>query len=126
MEEQVVQFLAGGERHGNFRCPAAKSECEHVPRVGFFLGEEDPNPEALMKFTLKVIKETSLEYFAFSPTFTICNECKTNMRGIKEICEKCGSHDTTGFDRVTGYLQAIENWNEAKKEEQKNRQRFTF
>ena len=39
------------------------------------------------------------------------------------ICP-CGSHDVATISRVTGYLQVVEGWNAAKRQELKDRVRY--
>lgn len=42
------------------------------------------------------------------------------------ICPICGSHDVVQISRVTGYLQDVKNWNSAKKQELKDRKKYSF
>ena len=39
------------------------------------------------------------------------------------MCPECGSHDVTQVSRVTGYLSDVSGWNEAKRQELKDRVR---
>lgn len=41
----------------------------------------------------------------------------------KEICPICGDHDVAQVSRVTGYLSDVAGWNNAKKQELKDRVR---
>lgn len=41
------------------------------------------------------------------------------------ICPDCGSHDVLQLSRVTGYLQDVSGWNSGKKQELKDRIRYT-
>jgi anaerobic ribonucleoside-triphosphate reductase len=41
------------------------------------------------------------------------------------ICP-CGSHDVVQISRVTGYLSDVEGWNNAKKAELKDRNRYNI
>jgi anaerobic ribonucleoside-triphosphate reductase len=50
----------------------------------------------------------------------ICPICKTSM------CPECGNHSCVSLSRVTGYIQDISGWNEAKKQELLDRQRYKF
>ena len=45
--------------------------------------------------------------------------------GLKEECPSCGSEDLEHLSRVTGYLQSVSGWNEAKKQELKDRKRYS-
>lgn len=40
------------------------------------------------------------------------------------VCPECGCHDVTQISRVTGYLQDVGGWNEAKRQELKDRKRY--
>jgi len=42
----------------------------------------------------------------------------------ESICPKCGTHDVVGISRVTGYLQELRGFNEGKRQEVKDRQRY--
>lgn len=48
-----------------------------------------------------------------------CPECN------KPVCPVCGSHDVQIVSRVTGYLSSVEGWNEAKRQELRDRVRVT-
>lgn len=41
------------------------------------------------------------------------------------VCPGCGSHDVVAISRVTGYLQEVNGFNVAKKQELKDRKRYT-
>jgi anaerobic ribonucleoside-triphosphate reductase len=43
----------------------------------------------------------------------------------KAVCPACGTHDVVQISRVTGYLQAVEGFNAAKKQELKDRTRYS-
>lgn len=49
-----------------------------------------------------------------------CPECG------KPVCPTCGSHDVMQVSRVTGYLQDVGGWNNAKKQELKDRTRYNI
>ena len=60
----------------------------------------------------------------------IKGRCMTTVAGTElclvcgnPMCPKCGNHCVTQLSRVTGYLSAVSNWNAAKKQEFKDRQR---
>jgi hypothetical protein len=40
------------------------------------------------------------------------------------VCPQCGSHDVAQVSRVTGYLGDVAGWNNAKKQELKDRTRY--
>lgn len=86
-----------------------------------WLGEGETNPSGLMDFAMKLFKNSNIDYCAFTKDFSICNDCKKSHPGLIEKCSKCGSDKLTQYTRVTGYLQAVDNFGEAKKEEVKHR-----
>jgi anaerobic ribonucleoside-triphosphate reductase len=47
-----------------------------------------------------------------------CPVCKQPM------CPECCSHDVSQVSRVTGYLSDVKGWNNAKKQELKDRHRY--
>ena len=58
--------------------------------------------------------------------------CSHDVTNGTQYCEKCkqpicpcGSHDVSQVSRVTGYLSSVEGWNNAKKQELKDRNRVT-
>jgi hypothetical protein len=42
------------------------------------------------------------------------------------ICPQCMNHDVIALSRVTGYVQSVDGWNNAKKQELKDRQRYAI
>ena len=89
-----------------------------------FLGEENPNPEAIMNMAFKIAQCTDIGYFAFTRDFTVCLSCNRLSAGLKEKCPSCNSLKVDHISRVTGYAQAVSGWNEAKKQELKDRRRY--
>jgi anaerobic ribonucleoside-triphosphate reductase len=110
-----------------------KANLEHVffPIVDggnifhIFLGESTPDPEGLMDFALKLARNTQIGYFAFTRDMTICLDCYHVAQALKEVCPNCGSSSIEHMSRVTGYVQAVSGWNEAKKQELKDRKRYS-
>lgn len=59
--------------------------------------------------------------------------CKTAVSGImncpvchKPMCPHCGNHSVSQLSRVTGYIGEVGGWNDAKKQELKDRQRYNI
>ncbi|MGC9515845.1 anaerobic ribonucleoside-triphosphate reductase [Methanocrinis sp.] len=90
-----------------------------------FLGESAPDPEGLMDFAMNLAKSTQIGYFAFTRDMTVCLSCFHVAPGLKEECQRCGSDHLEHLSRVTGYLQSVSGWNEAKKQELKDRNRYS-
>ena len=55
---------------------------------------------------------------------TVCRSCYKVAAGLHDSCPSCESEDVEQWSRVTGYLQAVSGWNEAKKQELKDRKRY--
>lgn len=90
-----------------------------------WLGESSPNPEGMHSLTQKISKNTQTGYFAYTKDMTICNNDHNVESGLKDRCSSCGSKNIDHISRVTGYLQAVSGWNEAKKQELKDRKRYS-
>ncbi|MDF0591364.1 anaerobic ribonucleoside-triphosphate reductase [Methanotrichaceae archaeon Mx] len=90
-----------------------------------FLGESSPDPEGLMDFAMNLAKTTQIGYFAFTRDMTVCLSCFCVSPGLLEDCPRCGSDHLEHLSRVTGYLQSVSGWNEAKKQELKDRNRYS-
>lgn len=48
----------------------------------------------------------------------ICPVCKSSM------CPECGNHNVVSWSRITGYLNDVSGWNNAKKQELLDRKRY--
>jgi ribonucleoside-triphosphate reductase len=90
-----------------------------------FLGESAPDPEGLMDFAMNLARSTQIGYFAFTRDMTVCLSCFHVAPGLREECPCCGSDHLEHLSRVTGYLQSVSGWNEAKKQELKDRNRYS-
>ncbi|OUJ19270.1 Oxygen-sensitive ribonucleoside-triphosphate reductase [Methanonatronarchaeum thermophilum] len=89
-----------------------------------WLGETQPNTDGLRKFTENIAKNTQTGYFSYTKDMTICNQDFHVESGLKNQCTNCNSQNIDHISRVTGYLQAVSGWNEAKKQELKDRQKY--
>lgn len=89
-----------------------------------WMGEGSPDPKGLKEFAMNICRNTQTGYFAFTKDMTVCLDDFHMMDGLREECENCGSDHVEQLSRVTGYLQAVGGWNEAKKQELKDRYRY--
>lgn len=89
-----------------------------------FLGESSPDPEGLMDFGMRLARTTQIGYFTFTRDLTVCLNCYKVSSGLKEECPSCDSPDVEHISRITGYLQAVSGWNNAKRQELKDRKRY--
>ncbi|HSR36410.1 MAG TPA: anaerobic ribonucleoside-triphosphate reductase, partial [Desulfurivibrionaceae bacterium] len=90
-----------------------------------WLGEAQPDKEAIANFIINVFRHTQNDQIAFSPEFTCCLECGKTSRGLSEKCPHCGSEKVGGITRITGYFTKISSWNKGKLGELKERYRNT-
>ena len=88
-----------------------------------FLGEKLPSWQAAMNLTRKIAENYKLPYFTFSPTYSICQE-HGYLVGEQWKCPHCGK-DTEVYSRVTGYYRAVQNFNDGKAHEFKDRKEYT-
>jgi len=89
-----------------------------------WLGESHPDPDGLRSFTENIANKTQAGYFAYTKDMTVCNQDFNVENGLKDICTTCGSDDIDYISRVTGYLQSVGGWNEAKKQELQDRKKY--
>jgi len=91
-----------------------------------FVGEEKPSPKSIFNLVKKTFYNTPAAQITISPEFTICNDCHRSQRGLKEICEYCGSSNVDGITRIVGYFSRISNWNKSKIGELKDRHKGNY
>jgi ribonucleoside-triphosphate reductase len=89
-----------------------------------FMGETYPDPRGLKSLAMKIAKNTQIGYFAFTKDMTVCMDDFYVSSGLNDICPNCGSSNVEQLSRVTGYIQAVSGWNEAKKQELEDRKRY--
>ena len=87
-----------------------------------FLGEKLPDWEAAAKLVRTIAKNYKLPYYSLSPTYSIC---KTHgyLAGEQWNCPHCGAKAEV-YSRITGYYRPVQNWNEGKSQEYKNRKLY--
>ncbi len=84
-----------------------------------FLGEKLPDWQAAAKLVRTIAENYKLPYYTMSPTYSVC---KTHgyLPGEQFTCPHCGEHAEV-YSRITGYYRPVQNWNEGKTQEYKNR-----
>ncbi len=87
-----------------------------------FIGEEIRNPSSVTELARLICNRYHLPYFTITPTFSIC-PIHGYLAGKQETCPKCGAQAEV-YSRVVGYLRPVNQWNEGKVEEFKNRKTF--
>lgn len=88
-----------------------------------FLGEKLPNWQSAMNLTRKIAENYKLPYFTFSPTYSICPD-HGYLTGEQWTCPHCGK-PTEVYSRVTGYYRAVQNFNDGKAHEFKDRKEYS-
>lgn len=91
--------------------------------IHIWMGEHEPDYRAIKEFVIKTFSRTQAEQIAFSPEFTVCDDCKTTVRGLHAACPRCGSEDVYGITRIVGYFSKVTTWNKGKRGELKQRVR---
>lgn len=87
-----------------------------------FLGEKLPDWKSAAKLVRTIAENYKLPYYTMSPTYSICRE-HGYLRGEQYSCPHCGAK-TEVYSRITGYYRAVQNWNDGKSQEFKNRQTY--
>lgn len=82
--------------------------------IHIWLGEHEPDPAAVKAFVMKTFRGTQAEQIAFSPEFTVCEDCRRTTRGLKDTCPLCGSDNVYGITRIVGYYSKVPTWNKGK------------
>ena len=84
-----------------------------------FLGEKLPDWKAAANLVRKVATNYKLPYYTISPTYSICKE-HGYLSGEQKVCPICGEV-TEVYSRITGYYRPVQNWNDGKTQEYKER-----
>lgn len=84
-----------------------------------FLGEKLPDWQAAAKLVKTIANNYKLPYYTMSPTYSVC---KTHgyLAGEQFTCPHC-SEKAEVYSRITGYYRPVQNWNDGKAQEYKNR-----
>lgn len=87
-----------------------------------FLGQKLPSWEASAKLVRKIAENYRLPYYTLSPTYSVCQN-HGYIVGEVYKCPECG-RKTEVYSRITGYYRPVQNWNDGKSEEFKNRKTY--
>ena len=87
-----------------------------------FLGEKLPDWEAAASLVRTIAANYKLPYYTLSPTYSICPN-HGYITGEQYTCPHCGAK-TEVWSRITGYYRPIQNWNEGKSQEYKERKEY--
>lgn len=84
-----------------------------------FIGEKLPDWKAAALLVRKIAENYKLPYYTISPTYSIC-KAHGYLAGEQYICPHCGEK-TEVYSRITGYYRPVQNWNDGKSHEFKDR-----
>ena len=84
-----------------------------------FLGEKLPDWKATADLVRKIAENYKLPYYTMSPTYSVCRN-HGYIKGEVHTCPQCGDA-TEVYSRITGYYRPVQNWNDGKAQEFKDR-----
>ena len=87
-----------------------------------FIGEKLPDWKAAALLVKKISDNFRLPYYTISPTYTICPN-HGYISGEHFDCPECGEK-TEVYSRITGYYRPVQNWNDGKVQEYKDRKEY--
>lgn len=134
--------VQGTEEHyyltNSSHIPVSKTSniIEHIKNAGEFhnitlggnilhiwLGEAWSEPESVWKLNQRIIEHTDTIFWAYSKTFTFCEDCQFTINQKEETCPICESENVMVYDRITGYYLGVDTFNDGKTQEFKDRYR---
>lgn len=109
---------------------------EHIKNAGEFhnitlggnilhiwLGESQSIPEGIWSFNKKILEHTDTIFWAYSKSFTFCEDCQFTINQKEDVCPVCDSENVLVYDRITGYYLGVNTFNDGKSQEFKDRYR---
>ena len=84
-----------------------------------FLGEKLPDWRSAAALVRKIADNYKLPYYTISPTYSVCHT-HGYIPGEQYTCPKCGQ-TTEVYSRITGYYRPVQNWNDGKAQEFRDR-----
>ena len=87
-----------------------------------FLGEKLPDWKSAANLVHKIAENYRLPYYTLSPTYSICKD-HGYLAGEQFTCPKCGKPAEV-YSRITGYYRPVQNWNDGKAEEYRERKLY--
>jgi ribonucleoside-triphosphate reductase len=92
-----------------------------------FLGEKQLPNESVKQLIKKITHNFKLPYITLSPTFSICPD-HGYLYGEYQTCPKCAEkgkeQECIVYSRIVGYLRPVNQWNDGKAAEFKDRKLF--
>ncbi len=84
-----------------------------------FLGEKLPDWKAAAALVRTIAENYKLPYYTLSPTYSVCRD-HGYIAGEHFTCPSCGKKAEV-YSRITGYYRPVQNWNDGKAQEYKDR-----
>ena len=89
-----------------------------------FLGEKLPDWKSAANLIRKIAENYRLPYYTLSPTYSVCKN-HGYLNGEQYVCPECGEK-TEVYSRITGYYRPVQNWNDGKTQEYKDRKVYNI
>lgn len=89
-----------------------------------FLGEKLPDWKSAAALVRKIAENYTLPYYTLSPTYSICKN-HGYLTGEQYKCPHCGE-STEVYSRITGYYRPVQNFNDGKAQEFKDRKVYNI
>ena len=89
-----------------------------------FLGEKLPDWKAAAALVRKIAENHKLPYYTMSPTYSVCAD-HGYLVGEQYTCPHCGKKAEV-YSRITGYYRPVQNWNDGKTQEFKDRKVYNI
>lgn len=87
-----------------------------------FLGQRLEDWKTTMNLVRKIAENYRLPYYTISPTYSVC-ATHGYINGEVYTCPECGNK-TEVYSRITGYYRPVQNWNDGKSQEFKERKEY--
>jgi len=89
-----------------------------------FIGESISDINTCKTLVKKIAHNYKIPYYTITPTFSICED-HGYISGEHFECPYCGK-ECEVYSRVVGYYRPVQNWNEGKKKEFKQRKEYAI
>ncbi len=88
-----------------------------------YMGEKLPDWKSCADLVRKIAENYRLPYYSMSPTYSVCKN-HGYITGEEYECPHCGEN-TEVYSRITGYYRPVQNWNDGKAQEFKDRKLYS-
>ena len=88
-----------------------------------YLGEKLPTWKSAANLVRTISDNYRLPYYSISPTYSVCKN-HGYIAGEVYTCPDCGEK-TEVYSRITGYYRPVQNWNDGKAQEYKERKVYS-